>query len=172
MTDDGYGETGASGAKQQARETIAEAKQRTTEQVETRLAEQKGRAARTLNGVSQSLMMSSRHLREQQQPGASRYVERAAEEVDRLAQYLDARDVSDIVDQVENLARRKPAAFLGGAVVLGFVAGRFLKSSSRPRHTSGFEVGRRETYRNYEPSIRRDSRGYADVEAKRTDNRW
>src|SRR5688572_21540724 len=104
------------GAKEQAREKLSQVKEQTTEQVESRLSQQKSRAAETLTGVSQSLLLSSQQLRDQQQDGVGRYMERAAEQVDRLAHFLDTRNVPDIVHEVEDLARRQPAVFLGGAV--------------------------------------------------------
>jgi hypothetical protein len=86
-------------------------------------------------------MISSQHLRDQQHASASQYIERAAEEVDRLASYLDTRNVSEIVHQVEDLARRQPAVFVGGAVAVGFLAARFLKSSERSRNMPDLDRG-------------------------------
>lgn len=40
------------------------------------------------------------------------------------------RDANELIGEAENLARSRPAVFLGGAFVLGVAAARFLKSSS------------------------------------------
>jgi hypothetical protein len=52
-----------------------------------------------------------------------------AGQVERLAGYLQGRDVREIMDEAQVFARRSPALFLGGAFVLGLAASRFLKSS-------------------------------------------
>jgi hypothetical protein len=36
-----------------------------------------------------------------------------------------------LIDDVEDFARREPAVFIGGAIAIGLVAARFLKSSRR-----------------------------------------
>ena len=40
-------------------------------------------------------------------------------------------------EDLENLARRQPALMLGGALVLGLIGARFLKSSQRDRRLQG-----------------------------------
>lgn len=63
---------------------------------------------------------------------------RAAEGIERLARYLENKSVADVVRSVESFARREPALFLGGALAMGMMAGRFLKSSGhRMRSASG-----------------------------------
>src|SRR5690606_22612972 len=96
---------------------------------------------------------SSRQLREQQHEGAGRAIERAAEGVERVAQYLQQTDVDEVVDQVHEFARRKPAAFIGGAFALGFIASRFIKATSpyNNRHLPvATDTGR--SYEGYETS--------------------
>lgn len=112
-----------------AREAVSQAKERAGERIESRIADSKNRAADTLSGVASTLLSSSQQLRDQQHEGASRAIERAAEGVERFAHYLQDTDVDDVVDQVHEFARRQPAAFIGGAFALGFIASRFLKAS-------------------------------------------
>ena len=117
-------------AKATAQRVMGDAQQRTTEQVQTRLDSQKTRAAESLSGVAQSLRTTSRQLTEAP-AGLGGYVQQAADQVDSLARYLENSEVGDLVDDVEDFARRSPAAFLGGAFVLGMLGARFLKSSRR-----------------------------------------
>jgi hypothetical protein len=62
--------------------------------------------------------------------------DRLAETTERLATNLEGKDLDQIVDEVEQFARRQTALFLGGAFALGLVAARFLKSSSGSRARS------------------------------------
>jgi hypothetical protein len=115
--------------KGRARELVDNAKERASERIESRFTETKSRAAETLSGVASGLLTSSETLRDQNGP-ASRAFERAAEGVDRFAQYLQDTDVDDVIDQVHEFARRQPAAFIGGAFALGFIASRFIKATT------------------------------------------
>lgn len=105
----------------------------TKERVESGLARGKARAATTLGTVARTLRESAQPLRNENQAGAGRYVEQAADRVQRFSDYLQRTDVRDMVDGIERAARRQPAIFLGGAFALGLVGARFLKSSRRAR---------------------------------------
>jgi hypothetical protein len=60
----------------------------------------------------------------------------AASRIESFSRSLEGKQLDDIVGDVERFARRNPAAFVGTAVAIGFLASRFLKSSSS--RTSGF----------------------------------
>jgi hypothetical protein len=61
---------------------------------------------------------------------AAPYVDKAAEQMDRVAQLLLRTDARAAVRGVEGFARREPLVFLGGAFVAGLLGARFLRSSS------------------------------------------
>jgi hypothetical protein len=65
------------------------------------------------------------------------YAEKASDQVERFSGYLRETDVDEIIDEVRGVARRRPALFLGGAAALGFLATRFLKSSSQRAGSAG-----------------------------------
>lgn len=118
-------------------------KGKVTEQVETRLSDQKTRAAETVGTVADTLRSSSQQLSDSGQDGVSRYIERAADQAERFASYLDSTEVSEVVDRVEDFARRQPAAFMAGAFAVGFLASRFLKSGqSDAGYRSGYTSDR------------------------------
>jgi hypothetical protein len=56
--------------------------------------------------------------------------------VDQVANYLRSKDAQAMKTDLENLARRQPALVLGGALFLGLIGARFLKSSQRERRSS------------------------------------
>jgi gas vesicle protein len=151
--------------KSRAREAVSQAKERAGEKIESRISESKTKAAETLSGVASTLLSSSQQLRENNQDGAGRAMERAAEGVERFASYLQQTNVDDVVGQVQEFARRQPAAFIGGAFALGFIASRFIKAKSPSgshRLSSTSEYGRDyntsyETSRTYQSGL--DSEG-------------
>jgi hypothetical protein len=63
-------------------------------------------------------------------PQAGHYIRKAAAQLDNVSHALRDKDLSEIVGNVQDFARRQPTAFLGAAVLVGFAAVRFLKSSS------------------------------------------
>lgn len=115
----------ASQAQQAARPVVDQARQ----QVSSRLAGQKDRAAEGLTSVAQALRQTGQELRKQDELGVTSYIDRAVSQVERLSSYLQDNEIGQLVDDVEQFARRQPALFLGGAFVLGLLGARFLKSS-------------------------------------------
>lgn len=76
-------------------------------------------------------------------PGAD-YTDRGAEVVENVARYLRGADGEQLIEDLESLARRQPWTFAAGALVAGFAASRFLKTSSSRRFRSG-SAGRYES---------------------------
>jgi hypothetical protein len=118
-----------------AKDTAQRAAGQAKEQVEGTLATQKDRAAEGLGSVAQALRQTGENL----EGGSGTYLNRAADQIERLSGYLGARDIRDLVGQVESFARREPVLFLGGAFALGLLGARFLKASGR-QMASGDEM--------------------------------
>ncbi len=70
--------------------------------------------------------------------GAAGYVDQGAELVDKLANYLQDADSDRLIGDLEGYARRQPWAIAGVALVLGFAASRFLKTSSVRRYSNTY----------------------------------
>lgn len=135
-----FGSTGGATeqAKQQGQQLATQARQQATklanqggEQVKGQLANQKHQAAQRIMPVQTALRETAHQLRNQGQGPSAQYVDRATDQVERLSGYLRDTDVDEIIGEVRGVARRRPALFLGGAAALGFLATRFLKSSSQ-----------------------------------------
>jgi hypothetical protein len=105
--------------KQKARDFAEQQKQAGAEQI--------GGVARAVHGAAQNL--------EEEMPFAAEYVRQAADSLESAAQALKQKNVDDIARTVADFARSQPLAFFGGAVLAGFVAARFLKSSAE--HKAG-----------------------------------
>ena len=63
-------------------------------------------------------------------PQASDYIRQAAEQIYGASDALRQRNIGELVEGVQDFARRQPTAFLGITVLAGFAAVRFLKSST------------------------------------------
>jgi len=100
------------------------------------LTNQKERATDGLGSIAGAARQTTRQLREQQHDTAARYVEQAAEQLERFADHVRQKDVGEIVNDAQRLARRQPALFVGSAFAIGLVSARFLKSSRSGNETS------------------------------------
>jgi hypothetical protein len=63
-------------------------------------------------------------------PQASSYIHQAAQQLDSVSETLRTKDLHDAVSDVQEFARRQPAIFFGGALLIGFAAVRLFKSSA------------------------------------------
>jgi hypothetical protein len=103
------------------------------QQIATRADEQVEIAAAGLTGLADAMRRMGDVLKTQDQSPitqfAAQYGDSIARQVERGATYLRERDAGRIVSDVEDMARRRPGAFLAGAFVLGVLGSRFLKSS-------------------------------------------
>ncbi len=88
-------------------------------------------AATGAGDVAGALRNAARQLEEQHKSSSARLVDNAAEGLERLADTLRHKNLDAMVHDAESFARREPGLFFGTAVAIGFLAARFLKSSSQ-----------------------------------------
>lgn len=143
-------------AKQTASDAAADAKRHARSFAE----DQKNEAAGRVDGVADALRSAAGSLDEQNQPAVAGYARDAASGLEQVADAISNRSVDDLMETVEDFARRQPVAFLGGAVLTGFVLSRFAKSSAERRHGGVYKA----SARSYAPPPRYQS---ADVDARR-----
>lgn len=98
-----------------------------------RLSTQKTRATDGIASVAQAIRQSTARLRDERHDSIAEYVDRGAEQLERLSGYLQQKDAAELWSDAQRFARRRPAVFIGSAFVAGLVAARFLKSSSPSR---------------------------------------
>jgi hypothetical protein len=137
-------------AQDKSKEVVDKAKDTAMNTMES----QKSRAANNIGNVAEALRQTGKQLRNQDQQGFSRMADTAADRLEQFSDDLQNKDFNEMMDDVEDFARRDPELFLGGAVVLGLLAARFLKSSNRRRYRQpGFQESTWSTY---------ERRGYAE----------
>lgn len=115
--------------------------------------QQKSRATESMGAVADALRQTGQQLSSHDQAGIGRMAERAAEQLDRFSNDIQNKNVNELINDVENFARRDPQLFLGGAVVLGLFASRFFKSSAnRRRQEQMSQSGQYGNYNRYAPT--------------------
>jgi ElaB/YqjD/DUF883 family membrane-anchored ribosome-binding protein len=127
-----------------AQEAKSQAGDRVREQVDTRSTQ----AGEQVQSVAQAMRQSGEQLRGQQKDGAAKLVEGSAQRMERLGSYLEQSNADDILQEVEDFARRQPWAVAAGAFAVGLVASRFLKASSSRRYqqSDAYRFARRTPY--------------------------
>lgn len=104
-------------------------------------------AAEGLDKVAETVRRLSSDM-QTDQPQIANVAATAADQADRVAQYLRETDARQIISNVENTARRQPLIFIGGAFLLGLAASRLIKAGSPDTTTqaakferSGYRTG-------------------------------
>jgi len=128
------GQPDGSRAVQDAKEMGTEVIGAVREGASSFFEEQRDRAAGEIASFGEMLRRSARALDENRSTMIGQYAEGAADEITQFAERLRNRSLGMMAEEVEDFARQWPAAFMAAAVGAGFLAGRFLiSSSSRPR---------------------------------------
>jgi hypothetical protein len=98
-------------------------------------------------------------------PIAGAYIRKAASQIEGVSDSIKTGNFSDLVRGAQSFARRQPTAFLGLAVLAGFGAVRFLKSSADSSDASPSDASSQ--------SARSGDGGFAPNQASRSypDNR-
>jgi hypothetical protein len=99
------------------------------QRVTSRVDEQKNRAADGLGGIADVFRNAGNELRNENETLAQ-YVDMASDQLRRFADNIRQRGVADMMDDVNQFARRNPAIFIGGAFLVGFGIARFMKASA------------------------------------------
>src|SRR5204862_7183838 len=112
--------------------------------------EQKAAAADFVGGIAGAMRRAANEF-DKDVPQAAQYIRRAADQIGTVSDAFRRRDLNQLVADVQGFARRQPTAFLGAAVLAGFAAVRFLKTSAAGATESN--MSRRSTHEGPEHSI-------------------
>ena len=91
------------------------------QKVTSRVDEQKNRAADGLGGIADVIRTAGNELRGENEALAS-YVDMASDQMRRFADQIRERGVADMMDDVGQFARRRPALFIGGAFLVALAS--------------------------------------------------
>jgi len=126
----------ASTASDQARNVAGETKAQarnllheTQGQVREQAGQQKQKASGGLRSLSDELRSVADGTQTSQSGMVNDLARQASDKAQELATWIDAREPGDLVNELRDLARRKPGTFLLGAAALGVLAGRLTRSA-------------------------------------------
>src|SRR6185369_6999861 len=118
---------------QQAKQTTNEVVSQVQQQANSQITRQKDTAASELSTVVNAVRRFGETLNNEGKGPiarfAAQYGDKAANSLDRVAQYVREQDPKRMLDDVQSFGRRQPALLIGGAFLLGFAGARVLKTS-------------------------------------------
>jgi hypothetical protein len=100
------------------------------DQRSTEAGEQAQSLASTLRDTATQLRVDG----DPQKARMARGADAGADQLERLGGYLTRADADELLSRLETFGRRQPFLLAGGGMLVGIVAGRFLKSSSHGRY--------------------------------------
>ena len=110
-----------------------------TDKLKERVDDQKNAGAEYVGNLADTMRRAAREF-DQDLPIAGSYIRKAASQVEMVSDSIKTGNFSDLLQQTQDFARRQPTAFLGLAVLAGFGAVRFLKSSAEAAGNQQFDV--------------------------------
>lgn len=108
-----------------AKKAASQAGDRLQKEVDTR----KGAGAQYVGNLADTLRRAAGEF-DSDLPIAATYIRKAASQVENVSDTIQNGNINDLVRGAQTFARQQPTAFLGLAVLAGFGAIRFLKSSA------------------------------------------
>lgn len=124
--------------KENIRSKAAEVAGKAKHRVEGEYNQKRQQATSEIHHLASALRGAADNVRNDGSSISATLLTRAAERLDTLGSSFTGKDLDGVVGDVQRLARRNPAAFIGGAMLIGFAASRFLKSSGHS--TDGWDV--------------------------------
>lgn len=140
----GAGATGSTTeqAKEKVQETAQQAAGQARGQLRDQVDQRSTEAGQKVSTVADDVRTVGSTLREQGKDQPAKIADRAAEQAQKVGDYLQHSDADAILRDAEDFGRRQPWAVMAGGLALGLLASRFLKASSSRRY-SRFESSSR-----------------------------
>jgi hypothetical protein len=118
---------------QQAKQTSGEIVNQVQQRAGSQLNRQMDTAASDLSTLVNAVRRFGESLTGEENGPIARYAaqygDKAANNLERLSNYIREQDPKQLLEDVQDFGRRRPAWLLGGAFLLGFAGARMIKSS-------------------------------------------
>jgi len=113
------------------RERVAPIADQVKDQASAVAQQQMTSAAEGLESAAGAVNTVGDRLRENHLGELSQYTDLAAEQIEKLASWLRTTTPEEIAHDIEDFAKKQPAVFVAGALALGLIGVRFLRSTSQ-----------------------------------------
>ena len=134
---DAHGGFDRAQAERDARDAIGAAR----DELQGLLENQKNAVSGHVHAIADALRNTAADLRARDQNTVAAYVEHVAERIAYWSDGLAQRHIVTLARDIRQLAHERPGLVIAGALVLGFAATRFLKSSGNASTDRASTVG-------------------------------
>ena len=131
----------AEGGPQRLADAAGDIAEQATSVAEQRASSTMTQVGDTIEQVARAVRNTGDQLRSDQ-PQLAGLADTAAEQAEQAAQFLRENNARDVLDEVQDFARRQPAVIVGAGLALGLLVGRAIKSAG-PSGPSGYQGARR-----------------------------
>lgn len=122
---------------EQTADQLADTAVQVKQQATSAFVDQRDKAVSGLSGLAEALRQTAKSLSDaaggdgdsQVPAGIAPLVDEAAERLSQSADFLREKDITGLLNEAQQLARRQPALFMGGMFAVGLVGARLLKGS-------------------------------------------
>lgn len=120
--------------KHRGRDAAHDVSEAAHQQAESYFTKQRDNVAEQSEKFTSVLHKMADEFDQQEQPYFSKQARKVADTTDRMSHKLRDKDLRSVCDEAQSFSRREPALFVGGLIAAGFLASRFLRSSSKHTH--------------------------------------
>ena len=99
----------------------------------------KGNAAEQAKSVSTAVQTAAGQLDESAPTWLKSAFQQGADQIQRFAETIEQKDSRQILNEVQNFARERPALFLGACAASGFAAARIFKAGGEEQASQQFD---------------------------------
>jgi hypothetical protein len=100
-------------------------------------SDRKDAAADFIRALAAAVQRGAEELEESGRQDSASLIRRASSDIEGFARTVQSREPGELVAQVQDFARRRPALVAGVAIAAGFAAMRFLMSSAKQPAAAG-----------------------------------
>jgi len=130
---------------QQAKQTAGEVINQVQHRADDQLNRQKESTAADISKVVNAVRRLGETLADEQAGPIGKYAAeyggKAADKLEQFSAYIRNQDTKQVLSDVQEFGRRRPAILLGGAFLLGFAGARLLRSSMSAQSPQSFGMG-------------------------------
>jgi len=108
---------------------MSQARSKVQEKAKSMFSDGKSQVSDSLGNIAQAFRSTSEQMRSQNLASVAGYADQAAESIERMASHIRDRNVDELLNEAENLARKQPVAAVAGAFAIGFILARIAKGS-------------------------------------------
>ena len=124
-------------AKQTAQQQMGDVAEKGRGAVRRQVDERSTQVGEQASSVAETLRQTASQIRAQGDPQKVRLAsvaDQGADRLERVGAYLTGADAEEILDRVEDVARKQPWLIAGAGLLVGIAAARVIKASGRERY--------------------------------------